>query len=51
MKLLLKNKIEFTGNVKEIEPVVTQDKFIGVRIKDKFIETDLILLSVGFEPE
>jgi NADPH-dependent 2,4-dienoyl-CoA reductase/sulfur reductase-like enzyme len=51
LKLLSKNKIEFTGNVKEIEPVLTQNKCIGVRIKEKFIETDLILLSVGFEPD
>lgn len=51
LKLLVKNKVEFIGDVKNIEPVIAQEKCIGVRIEDKFIETDLVLLSIGFEPD
>ncbi|OGU67421.1 MAG: hypothetical protein A2W30_09300, partial [Ignavibacteria bacterium RBG_16_36_9] len=51
LKILQSNKVEFLGGVKEVEPVITGDKLIAVRIGDKFIETDLVLLSVGFEPD
>jgi len=51
LKILNQNKVEFLGGVKEVEPVITGDKLIAVRIGDKFIETDLVLLSVGFEPD
>jgi len=51
LKILIENKVEFIGDVKDIEPVIAQEKCIGVRINDKFIETDLILLSVGFDPD
>jgi NADPH-dependent 2,4-dienoyl-CoA reductase/sulfur reductase-like enzyme len=51
LEVLNQNKVEFLGGVKEVEPVVSGDKLIAVRIGDKFIETDLVLLSVGFEPD
>lgn len=51
LKILNQNKVEFIGDIKEVEPVITGDKLIAVRIGDKFIETDLVLLSVGFEPD
>jgi len=51
LKILNKNEVEFLGGVKEVEPVITGDKLIAVRSGDKFIETDLVLLSVGFEPD
>jgi NADPH-dependent 2,4-dienoyl-CoA reductase/sulfur reductase-like enzyme len=51
LKILDQNKVEFIGDVKEAEPVITGDKLIAVRIGDKFLETDLVLLSVGFEPD
>lgn len=51
LQILNKNKVEFLGGVKEVEPVITGDNLIAVRIEDKFIETDLVLLSVGFEPD
>ncbi|MCW8803531.1 MAG: FAD-dependent oxidoreductase, partial [Ignavibacteriaceae bacterium] len=38
------------GSTKDVEPIVSGDKLIAVRVGDKFIETDMILLSVGFEP-
>jgi CoA-dependent NAD(P)H sulfur oxidoreductase len=51
LKILNQYKVEFIGDVKEVEPVISGDKLVGVRIGDKFIETDLVLLSVGFEPD
>jgi NADPH-dependent 2,4-dienoyl-CoA reductase/sulfur reductase-like enzyme len=51
LKILHQNKVKFLGGVNEVEPVITGDKLIAVRIGDKFIETDLVLLSVGFEPD
>jgi CoA-dependent NAD(P)H sulfur oxidoreductase len=51
LKILEQNKVEFVGGVHEVEQVITGDKLIAVRLGDKFIETDLVLLSVGFEPD
>jgi NADPH-dependent 2,4-dienoyl-CoA reductase/sulfur reductase-like enzyme len=51
LKILHKNKVKFLGGVKNVEPVISGDKLIAVRIGDKFLETDLVLLSVGFEPD
>lgn len=50
-KLLSDNKIKFIGNVAELEPVIIGDKVIGVKCQDKYLETDLVLVSVGFESE
>jgi NADPH-dependent 2,4-dienoyl-CoA reductase/sulfur reductase-like enzyme len=50
-KILNHHKVEFLGGVSEIEPLISSDKLLAVRIGDKFIETDLVLLSVGFEPD
>jgi len=52
LKILHQNKIEFIGDVKEVEPVISGgDTLVAVRIGDKFLKTDLVLLSVGFEPD
>ncbi|MCU0415293.1 MAG: FAD-dependent oxidoreductase [Ignavibacteriaceae bacterium] len=52
LNLLHQNKVEFFSEVKNVEPVITGDKLIAVRMgDDKFFETDLVLLSVGFEPD
>ncbi len=51
LQILSQNDVEFLGGVKEVESVVSGDKLIAVRIGDKFIETDLVLLAVGFEPD
>lgn len=51
LKILHQNKVEFLGGVKEVEPVISGDKLIAVKVEDKFLETDLVLLSVGFEPD
>jgi len=51
LKILSQNKVEFIGAVKEVEPVISGDNLVALRIGDKFLETDIILLSVGFEPD
>lgn len=51
LKILSQNKIEFIGDVKEVESVISGDALIAVRIGGKFLETDLVLLAVGFEPD
>ncbi len=50
LNILEQNEVEYIGNIKEVEPMVTGDKLIAIRIGEKFIETDLVLLSVGFKP-
>jgi CoA-dependent NAD(P)H sulfur oxidoreductase len=50
-KILINNEVEFIGDIKDIEPVVTADKLIAIRTGEKFIETDMVLLSVGFQPD
>lgn len=51
LKILKQNEVEFIGKIKEVEPVTTEDKLIAIKLSGKLIETDLVLLSVGFEPE
>jgi len=51
LKIMNQNKVKFLGGIKEVEPVISGEKLIAVRIEDKFIETDLVIHSVGFEPE
>jgi len=51
LQILNQNKIEFIGNSDNVEPVISGDKLLGVKLIDKFIETDLVLLSIGFEPD
>ena len=51
LKILITNGIEFIGGVNELEPVISEDKLLGVNIGNNFIKTDLVLISVGFEPD
>lgn len=51
LKILEKNGIDFLGEVQEIEPVTAGDKLHSIKLGEKFIETDLVLVSVGFEPD
>jgi len=51
LKIITNHKIDFIGNVQEIEPVIAGDKLHSVKLGEKFIETDLVLLSIGFEPD
>ncbi len=50
-KILIQKEVEFIGDIKDIEPVVTGDKLIAIRTGEKFLETDMVLLSVGFQPD
>ena len=50
LNILNKNEVQFIGSVNDIEPMISGDKLLGVKLDDKFIETDLVLLSIGFEP-
>ena len=51
LKILLNNGIEFIGEVNDLEPLTSRDTLLGVNLGSNFIETDLVLLSVGFEPD
>lgn len=51
LKILQSNEIEFTGNTDDIEPVVSSEKLLAVKVKGKFIETGMAVLAVGFEPD
>ncbi len=45
------NNVEFKGNVKDIEPVISADKLIAVKADEKILNIDLAILSTGFEPD
>jgi CoA-dependent NAD(P)H sulfur oxidoreductase len=51
LNILTENKIEFIGDVKDIEPIIIDDKVISLKYDKKFTETDLVLMSIGFEPD
>ena len=51
LKILLNNGIEFIGEINDLEPLTSRDTLLGVNLGSNFIETDLVLLSVGFEPD
>lgn len=51
LKILIQNKIEFIGSINNVEPIISGDKLLAVRIGDEFIKADIVLLSVGFEPD
>lgn len=51
LKILINNGIEFIGEVNDLEPLISGDRILGVNFGSNFIETDLVLLSVGFEPD
>jgi NADPH-dependent 2,4-dienoyl-CoA reductase/sulfur reductase-like enzyme len=49
LKILNENGVHFYCNIKDIEPVISGEKLLGVKFDDRFIETDLVLYSIGFE--
>ena len=51
LKILNENKVEFIGDIHEVEPVIAEDKLVAVKIGKEFLKTDLVLLCTGFEPE
>ncbi|MBK9099626.1 MAG: FAD-dependent oxidoreductase [bacterium] len=51
LEILKQNRVDFIGGINDLEPVVKADKLISVRNGKKFIEIDMLILSVGFEPD
>jgi NADPH-dependent 2,4-dienoyl-CoA reductase/sulfur reductase-like enzyme len=51
LEILKQSKVNFIGGINHLEPVIVQDKLISVRVGKKFFETDMVILSVGFEPD
>lgn len=50
LSLIKNNKIEFIGNTAEIEPVIYNGLVKSIKLGDDYIDTDLVILSVGFSP-
>jgi NADPH-dependent 2,4-dienoyl-CoA reductase/sulfur reductase-like enzyme len=49
--LLIKNNgIEFIGSIDEIEPVIYNGTVKSIKLGEDYIDTDLVILSVGFSP-
>ncbi|RPI70073.1 MAG: hypothetical protein EHM47_12805, partial [Ignavibacteriales bacterium] len=48
--ILKKNKIRFFGSFKNLKPNYCDDKIESINIDGRIIETDLVILSTGFEP-
>ncbi len=51
LNILIKNDVEFLGDVKESEPIIADDKIISIKVDEKFIEAELVLVAIGFEPD
>ena len=51
LNVLKRNKVEFLGSIKEAEPLLIGNKLIAVKIDKQILETDFVLVCVGFEPE
>ena len=49
-ELLENNKIRFFGGVKNLKPVYSDEKIESLNIDGRLVEVDLVILSVGFEP-
>lgn len=50
LEVLKQNKIDFIGGINDLEPVITAEKLISLKIEQKYLQTDMLILSVGFEP-
>ncbi len=49
-ELLANNKIRFFGGVKNLKPVYSDEKIESLNIDGRLVEVDLVIISVGFEP-
>jgi NADPH-dependent 2,4-dienoyl-CoA reductase/sulfur reductase-like enzyme len=47
---LEKNSVQFIGGIKSIEPFIKEDVVISIKHDDKYIQTDLVLLTLGILP-
>jgi len=50
LSLIKNNEIEFIGNITEIEPVIYNDFVKSIKLGKDYIDTNLVILSVGFSP-
>ncbi|HSP89074.1 MAG TPA: FAD-dependent oxidoreductase [Ignavibacteriaceae bacterium] len=48
--MLKKNHVRFFGGVKNQKPVYGEDKIININTDGRIIETDLVIVSIGFHP-
>lgn len=48
--LIQSNGIEFIGSIDDIEPVIYNGLVKSIKLGDDYIDTDLVILSVGFSP-
>jgi len=50
LDLLEKNNIEFNGDVRDYRIKQDGQKFLSLKLQGRVLEYDLVLLSIGFEP-
>jgi len=50
LSLIKNNGIEFIGSIEEIEPVIYNELVKSIKLGEDYIDTDLVILSVGFSP-
>lgn len=51
LEVLKQNKVDFFGGINDLEPVITADKLISLKFERQYLRTDMLILSVGFEPD
>lgn len=50
LSIIKNNRIEFIGGIDEVEPVIYNELVKSIKLGDDYIDTDLVILSVGFSP-
>jgi len=50
LSLIQKNEVEFIGGIDDIEPVIYNGLVKSIKLGEDYIDTDLVILSVGFSP-
>jgi NADPH-dependent 2,4-dienoyl-CoA reductase/sulfur reductase-like enzyme len=49
-ELLANNKVRFFGGIKNLKPVYSDERIENLNIDGRLLEIDLVILSIGFEP-
>ena len=47
---LHRNKVNFIGNVKQLEPIIKDDSIIAIKVDEDELNCDLVLITVGVTP-
>lgn len=50
LEVLKHNKIDFIGGIDDLEPVIIAYKLISLKVEQKYLQTEMLIISVGFEP-